>query len=226
MKISKTVVVVFFMFVSFGNAQNKLSGKVMDNKSKPVANARIYLDSIYSNVITNSKGDFEVLLPEKVAVINVYSHKYGLLSSKFNNENVMNFMFLESQKSIKDRAKNEDNISIGYSEVDKQYKVSTTQDLDAQNDKNSSIYITIYDLIRGRLAGVIVTRDNKISIRGVSSLRNIVDPLFVVDGIIVSSIDYISPNNVKSVSVLKDAAASIYGSQASAGVIIIKTKQF
>ncbi|MFV8372499.1 TonB-dependent receptor plug domain-containing protein [Flavobacterium sp. LB2P74] len=198
----------------------------MDNKSKPVANARIYLDSIYSNVITNSKGDFEVLLPEKVAVINVYSHKYGLLSSKFNNENVMNFMFLESQKSIKDRAKNEDNISIGYSEGDKQYKVSTTQNLDAENDKNSSIYITIYDLIRGRLAGVIVSRDNKISVRGVSSLRNIVDPLFVVDGIIVSSIDYISPNNVKSVSVLKDAAASIYGSQASAGVIIIKTKQF
>lgn len=44
----------------------------------------------------------------------------------------MNFMFLESQKSIKDRAKNGDNISIGYSDVDKQYKVNTAQSLDAQ----------------------------------------------------------------------------------------------
>jgi TonB-dependent SusC/RagA subfamily outer membrane receptor len=58
----------------------------------------------------------------------------------------------------------------------------------------------------------------------VSSIRNISDPLFVVDGVIVSSIDYISPNNVKSVSVLKDAAASIYGAQGSSGVIVIKTK--
>ncbi|MDI6034030.1 TonB-dependent receptor plug domain-containing protein [Flavobacterium sp. LB2P84] len=224
MKISRTLVVIFFVFVGFGHAQNKLTGKVMDNKSKPVANARIYLDSIYSNVSTNSKGDFEVLLPEKVAAINVYSYKFGLLSSKFNNENVMNFMFLESQKSIKDRAKNGDKISIGYSEVDKQYKVNTAQSLDAQNDKNSSIYNTIYDLIRGRLAGVTVTRDNRITIRGVSSIRNIGDPLFVVDGVIVSSIDYISPNNVKSVSVLKDAAASIYGAQGASGVILINTK--
>ncbi|MFV8270395.1 TonB-dependent receptor plug domain-containing protein [Flavobacterium sp. GT2N3] len=224
MKISKTWVVLFFVFVSFGYAQNKLTGKVVDYKNKPVVNARIYLDSIYSNVSTNRNGNFEVLLPKKVAVINVYSHKYGLLSSKFNNENVMTFMFLESQKSIKNRVKNGDNINVGYSEVDKQYKVYTTQSLDAQNDKNASIYNTIYDLIRGRLAGVTVTRDNKISIRGVSSLRNIGEPLFVVDGVIVSSIDYIFPNNVKSVSVLKDAAASIYGAQGGNGVILIKTK--
>ncbi|MFV8367586.1 TonB-dependent receptor plug domain-containing protein [Flavobacterium sp. XS1P27] len=224
MKISRTLVVVFFLFVGFGYAQNKLTGKVMDYKNKPVANARIYLDSIYSNVTTNSKGDFEVLLPEKVAVINVYSYKFGLLSSKFNNENVMNFMFLESQKSIRNRAKNGDDISIGYSEVDQKYKVNASQKLDAQNDKSSIIYNTIYDLIRGRLAGVTVTRNNKITIRGVSSINNISEPLFVVDGVIVSSIDYIFPNNVKSISVLKDAAASIYGAQGSSGVILIKTK--
>jgi TonB-dependent SusC/RagA subfamily outer membrane receptor len=224
MKISITWVVLFFVFVSFGYAQNKLTGKVVNYKNKPVVNARIYLDSIYSNVTTNSNGNFEILVPKKVAVINVFSHKYGLLSSKFNDENVMTFMFLESQKSIKNRVKYGDNINVGYSEVDKQYKVYTTQSLDAENDKNSSIYNSIYDLIRGRLAGVTVTRDNKISIRGVSSLRNIGDPLFVVDGVIVSSIDYISPNNVKSVSILKDAAAAIYGARGANGVILIKTK--
>ena len=224
MKIPITWVVLFFVFVSFGYAQNKLTGKVVNYKNKPVVNARIYLDSIYSNVTTNSNGNFEILVPKKVAVINVFSHKYGLLSSKFNDENVMTFMFLESQKSIKNRVKYGDNINVGYSEVDKQYKVYTTQSLDAENDKNASIYNSIYDLIRGRLAGVTVTRDNKISIRGVSSLRNIGDPLFVVDGVIVSSIDYISPNNVKSVSILKDAAAAIYGARGANGVILIKTK--
>jgi TonB-dependent SusC/RagA subfamily outer membrane receptor len=103
--------------------------------------------------------------------------------------------------------------------------VNTKQNINSSKDKNAAIYNTIYDMIRGRLAGVTVSRDNKISIRGVSSIRNISEPLFVVDGMIVSSIDYIVPNNVKEISVLKDGAAAIYGSQASAGVIIIKTKQ-
>jgi TonB-dependent SusC/RagA subfamily outer membrane receptor len=212
------------LFVGFGYAQNKLTGKVMNSNNKPVANAKIYLDSIYSNVETNRNGDFEVQLPEKVNVINVYSHEYGLLSSKYSNESIMNFMFLESEKSIKERTKKGDKISIGYSEVDKKYKVNNSEGISLPNDKNAITYNTIYDMIRGRLSGVTVSRDNRITIRGVSSIRNISEPLFVVDGMIVSNIDYISPNNVKNISVLKGADASIYGSQASAGVIVIKTK--
>jgi TonB-dependent SusC/RagA subfamily outer membrane receptor len=197
----------------------------MDDKNKPVANAKIFLDSIDSNVETDKNGNFEVQVPEKVVMINIYSYTYGLLSAKFNNDNVMNFMYLESEKSGKQRLKKGSEVNIGYSETDQKYQVNTKQNINSSKDKNAAIYNTIYDMIRGRLAGVTVSRDNKISIRGVSSIRNISEPLFVVDGMIVSSIDYIVPNNVKEISVLKDGAAAIYGSQASAGVIIIKTKQ-
>jgi TonB-dependent SusC/RagA subfamily outer membrane receptor len=224
MKIYKTLLFVFLLVVGSGYGQNKLTGKVTNSKNKPVPNARIYLDSIYTNIETNKEGDFEVVLPEKVAMINVFSYEYGLLSSKFNNENIMNFMFLDSDKATKGRTKKGDKITIGYSETDKKYKVSNAQVLGVENDKNTSIYNTIYDLIRGRLAGVTVTRDNKITIRGVNSIRNTSEPLFVVDGMIVSSVDYISPNNVKNISVLKGAEASIYGAQGSSGVIVIKTK--
>lgn len=224
MKISKKLIFLLLLSVGFCYAQNKLTGKVMNSNNKPVANAKIYLDSIYSNIETNRNGNFEVQLPEKVDVINVYSHEYGLLSSKYSNESIMNFMFLESEKSIKERTKKGDKISIGYSEVDKKYKVNNSEGISVPNDKNAVVYNTIYDMIRGRLAGVTVSRDNRITIRGVSSIRNISEPLFVVDGMIVSGIDYIFPNNVKNISVLKGAEASIYGSQASAGVIVIKTK--
>lgn len=224
MKISKTLLFILLLFVGFGYAQNKLTGKVVNSKNKPVANAKIYLDSIYSNVATNRKGDFEVLLPEKVSMINVYATEYGLLSSKFNNEDIMNFMFLEPEKSIKERTKKGDKIRIGYSEENQKYQVISSESIGVENDKNTVIYNTIYDLIRSRLAGVTVSRDNRITIRGVSSIRNISDPLFVVDGMIVSSIDYISPNNVKSISVLKGSDAAIYGAQGSSGVIIITTK--
>jgi TonB-dependent SusC/RagA subfamily outer membrane receptor len=134
-------------------------------------------------------------------------------------------MYLDPEKKVKDRPKKGSEVTIGYSEADQKYQVNTKQNINSAKDKNTAIYNTIYDMIRGRLAGVTVSRDNKISIRGVSSIRNISEPLFVVDGMIVSSIDYVEPNDVKEISVLKDGAASIYGSQASAGVIIIKTKQ-
>lgn len=224
MKISKILLFLLLLSVGFSYGQNKLIGKVTNSKNKPVVNAKVFLDSIYTNVETNKNGDFEVLLPEKLTMVNVYSHDYGLLSSKFNNENIMNFMFLDSDKSINERTKKGDKISIGYSEVDKKYKVNNSEGSNVPNDKNTAVYNTIYHMIRGRLSGVTVSRDNRITIRGVSSIRNISEPLFVVDGMIVSGIDYISPNNVKNISVLKGAEASIYGSQASAGVIIIKTK--
>ena len=79
-------------------------------------------------------------------------------------------------------------------------------------------------MIRGKLAGVSVSSDNKITIRGVSSLNYTTEPLFVVDGIIVSSIDYIFPNNVKKISVLKGAEATIYGARGTSGVLVITTK--
>lgn len=224
MKITKLLLFAMLLFVGFGYGQKKLTGKVTNYKNKPVAGVKIYLDTVYSNVATNKEGEFEVQLPENVGAINVYSYEYGLLSSKFNNEDKMNFMFLEPEKEAKARLKKGDKVSIGYSEVDQKFLVNTTQSITETTDKNAAIYTNIYDMIRGRLAGVSVSRDRKITIRGVSSIRNISEPLFVVDGMIVSSIDHILPNNVKSINVLKGGDAAIYGSQASAGVLVIKTK--
>lgn len=225
MKISKTLLIVVMLLGSFCYSQNKLTGKVTNSLNESIANAKIYLDSTYINVQTNKKGEFEVLIPEKTEMINVYSDKYGLLSSKFNNENVMNFMFLDPQKSKKEQTNKGDKVVIGYSEVDKKYQVKNVESVNLEKDKTVIVFNTIYDLIRSRLSGVTVSKNNIIAIRGVNSINNISEPLFVVDGLIVSTIDYISPMNVKSVSVLKDGAAAIYGSRASNGVILITTKK-
>lgn len=225
MKTSKIILILVFTISCFGFSQNKLTGKVTNSLNVPIANAKIYLDSTYVNVQTNNKGEFEVLIPEKTEMINVYSDKYGLLTSKFNKENIMNFMFLDPQKSKKEQTKKGDKVMIGYSEVDKKYQVKNVESVNLQKDKNAIVFNTIYDLIRSRLSGVTVSKNNIIAIRGVNSINNISEPLFVVDGFIVSSIDYIAPMNVKSVSVLKDGAAAIYGSRASSGVILITTKK-
>ncbi|TRX39682.1 TonB-dependent receptor plug domain-containing protein [Flavobacterium restrictum] len=224
MKTTSIFASLLLLVFSFGYAQTKLTGKVVTAGNEPVAKAKVYLDSTYTKVTTNKKGDFEIMVPDNVTVINIYSEKQGLLSGKYNKEAVMNFMFLETKDGVPAKNKNGE-VALRYSAEKKQYEVNTANKLSTNGDNNAVVYRDIYELLRGRLPGVSVSRDNKITIRGVSSIRNISEPLFVVDGMISSSIDYIVPANVKTVSVLKDGDASIYGSQASSGVILITTKK-
>ena len=64
----------------------------------------------------------------------------------------------------------------------------------------------------------------KFTIRGINSINSSTDPLLIVDGCTVDDIDYLNPKDIKSVEVLKDASASIYGSRGACGVILITTK--
>jgi TonB-dependent SusC/RagA subfamily outer membrane receptor len=81
-------------------------------------------------------------------------------------------------------------------------------------------YNTIYEMIRGEVPGVEVN-GTSIIIRSATSISSGTDPLFVVDGVPVTTIDNILPLMVKSIEVLKGSAASIYGSRGSNGVILI-----
>jgi TonB-dependent SusC/RagA subfamily outer membrane receptor len=93
------------------------------------------------------------------------------------------------------------------------------------NIRNSAVpvYQDIYDMIRGRVAGVEVS-GKSIKIRGTNSLNISTEPLFVVDGVIVKEIEDIDPETVKSIEVLKGPDASVYGTKGSNGVIVITRK--
>jgi len=113
----------------------------------------------------------------------------------------------------------DEKINIGYGTINKKDLSSGSNQIDATEDRFSS-YTNIYDMIRGEIPGVQVN-GNKIVIRGISSINASSDPLFVVDGIIVSSIDNINPQQVKTINVLKGSDAAIYGSRGGNGVILI-----
>jgi TonB-dependent SusC/RagA subfamily outer membrane receptor len=219
MKFYQTLFILLLFLINV-NAQKKLTGKVLDYKDRPVVNAKIFLDSVYSNVETNSEGYFEVLLPEQLINISVNSAENGVLTSKYNEEDTMNFMFLKNNKFKKSKKKNQEHSVYLHKKPENDAKK-----LDVENDINAPIYRNIYELIRGRLPGVFVSNENKIVIRGVNSLNYNAEPLFVVDGLNVSSIDYIMPINVKKISVLKGADAAVYGLLGSNGVIKITTKE-
>lgn len=91
-------------------------------------------------------------------------------------------------------------------------------------DSAVPVYQDIYDMIRGRVAGVEVS-GRSIRIRGTNSLNVSTEPLFVVDGVIVREIDDIAPETVRSIEVLKGPDASAYGVRGSNGVIVITRKK-
>ncbi|MCW5519423.1 TonB-dependent receptor plug domain-containing protein [Aureitalea sp. L0-47] len=216
--------VVIFLFTS-GYAQTKVTGTVSNNKNKPLSGAMIYLDSINSNVTTDKKGRYSVMLMGDVKTIHVYSPKYGLLSHDYNEEEKIDFVYIDGRLPANERLDTKDRVAIGYNEENEKYMAMKVEQVDAEERIDATRFLSIYDLIRDRVSGVRVSSDNKITIRGVNSLISSQDPLFVVDGNIVSSIDYILPVDVDKISVLKGTETSMYGTRGANGVIVIKTKK-
>jgi len=121
-----------------------------------------------------------------------------------------------------------DKINVGYGSVDKDELTYSVSQLDVE-DKEIASYSNIWDYMRNRVPGVIIGDAAPgsiptIEIRGQNSINSSNQPLIMVDGIEVYDVSDISPSDIASVSVLKDASASIYGSRGGNGVILITTK--
>lgn len=120
------------------------------------------------------------------------------------------------------RQPQDETVDIGYGTQEKGKLTNSVSSLKADRNKPQT-FNTIYDYIRGRVAGVTVSPDNKITIRGTNSINSSVDPLFIVDGVEVPDISTINPSDVKSIDVIKDGSSAIYGMRGANGVIIITT---
>lgn len=120
------------------------------------------------------------------------------------------------------RQKSGEKVYIGYQEIDKDDNTGSVSRLKV---KRGTSYSNIYDYIQGRVPGVQVT-NGQIIIRGLNSIIGDCAPLILVDGIEMSDISSISPDDVDTIDVLKDASTTaIYGSRGGNGVIVITTKK-
>ena len=116
----------------------------------------------------------------------------------------------------------DEEINIGYGKVKRSNSTASTSHLDIPQ---GSGYTSIYEYIQGRVAGVEV-RGTEIRVRGERSIIADNSPLFVVDGMVVPDIGYISPDEVSRIDVLKDASSTaIYGARGANGVILITTRK-
>jgi TonB-dependent SusC/RagA subfamily outer membrane receptor len=202
-----------------------ITGFVTDAKQNPVAGAMIIIDKKNTNTFTNSKGFYKVKIRPEARLITAFSINNGVDEVLIEGRTTINFTLERTSSSRNNEQANVENdktVNIGYGSIDPANLTTPVSSLDASDNKYAS-YPDIYEMLRGVVPGVEV-RGKSIRIQGASSFMLSTEPLFVVDGIIVTSIDIISPSQVKSINVLKGASASIYGSRGANGVILIQLK--
>lgn len=139
-----------------------------------------------------------------------------------------------SENTRSKNAESDGQVDVGYgtqSEADVSGSVVT---LDADSLQRSRPAATVAEMLRGRVSGVRVTQEGnglKIRIRGRTSIYGSSDPLYVLDDVPIQTgpggvISFLNPNDIESITVLKDAASTaIYGARGANGVILIKTKR-
>ncbi len=201
---------VFFVFVILGlGAQNKfktiIKGNVMDSIGRPVINASIFADDITTKIKTDSKGEFKLKLKSKPTKLTFLSSSYGLKEVSYKGEKEIQVIYVRDSLNIKLA------LNSPIKKRARRYK----------KDEVSIVFNTIYDYLRARVSGVQVRGDNKVIVRGIGTFNSSTDPLFIVNGAPVINIIDINPNQIESVTVLKDSKAADYGFRGANGVIII-----
>ena len=197
----------------------KISGIVTDLSGNPVADAVILVDGEKTGNLTDRKGFYKIKVRQDNKKIGILTSSNTITEEAIDGRNNISFNLKESIPYVNKGSANDEKVNVGYGVMKKSEVVGSVGRIDGKRSRYAG-YNTIYEMIRGEVPGVQVT-GTSIMIRSATSIAAGTEPMFVVDGVPVTTIDNISPQLVKSIDVLKGSAAAIYGSRGSNGVIII-----
>jgi len=200
-----------------------ISGRVTDSNNYPFQNAIIMIDGKNTKCLTDNEGFYKISVKASSTNIGIFTVPTGVIEEPIENRTRINFT-LEDNVGRKAEAipESDDLVNIGYSSVRNEDMIDPIHRIDGSDTKFIS-YTNIYEMIKSEVPGVLVS-GNSITIRGPNSILSSNEPMFVVDGMMVESIDGIPPGQVKSIEVLKGPSAAIYGSRGANGVILIQLK--
>ena len=208
------------LLTSFSSAQERtIQGVVTTFDSIPLIDAEVQNRASKQAVMTDSLGRFLIRADEgdklKIKARGFYNEKAKI--EEKTKYMAVNLKMKPGEKNIE--------YAIGYSKVSDREKLNALAQIN-KDDVDFSQYDNIYDLIRGRFAGVQIM-NGEIIIRGINSINSSSAALIVVDGVPVdgSTLNSIPPVQVQSINVIKDGSAAIYGSRGANGVVIIETRR-
>lgn len=220
----RTMMLAALLFVGLAAEARVITGTVKDQTGETIISASVVVKGTTIGTVTDFDGNYSLEVPDDAKVL-IFSY-VGMKSQELNiTGNVMNVVLSENSEVL------EEVVVTGYGTTKKRDVVTSVASVSADQIKDIPV-TSAAEALQGKLSGVTVTTtegspdaDVKIRVRGGTSLTQSNDPLYIVDGMPVSSIADIAPSDIQSMDVLKDAAATaIYGAQGANGVIIITTK--
>ncbi len=211
------------LFANSVQQSNVIKGTVFDTEGNPVVGANVIVKGTTTGTITDMDGIFSLEVPKGSTLVVSYIG-FTDYAIKVENQKSLAITLKEDIEAL------DELVVVGYGTMKKKDltgAVASVKGADLANRKTTQLSTAL----QGATSGVMVTRDNNapgatasIKVRGITTISDS-SPLVIVDGV-PGDINQVNPEDVESMSVLKDAAsASIYGSRAAAGVIVITTKR-
>jgi TonB-dependent starch-binding outer membrane protein SusC len=226
-KLRRITLFLFSMVLSSGillAQERTVTGKVTAEGEGPVPGVNVTVQGTVIGAMTSVDGSYSLKVPGPTSVLVFSSVGYVTQSVTVGSQAVIDVLLVSDVRALQEvivtgytqQRKRDLTGSVGVVETDKLKAVPTGN---------------VTNQLQGRTSGITVVGNGqpgstaKLRIRGFGSFENN-DPLYIVDGVPTQDIDYLNPNDVEGISVLKDAgAASVYGSRASNGVVVITTKK-
>lgn len=217
---------VFYASTAFSQATT-VKGKVVDDQNNPLFGVTILLKGSKSGTSSDANGNFSLSLPNPNGTLVISFVGFTNQEVPVNKRNSIDIKLLPDATALGEA------IVIGYGSQAKKVVTGAVQTINLKDTRDIPVS-QIGQKLQGRLAGVQINQTTgkpgqgmSIRIRGQLSVSAGSDPLYVVDGApITGSVGAINPDEIETISILKDAAStSLYGSRAANGVVLITTKK-
>ena len=236
----KQLVLYIFCLITTlsASAQDVLKGRVLDERTEePIIGAAILIKGTRNAAVTDINGQFSITLAGKspYTLVVTYTGYNQQDLEVYDASSAVDIYIRENSRLLNEV------VVVGYGVAKSRDVISSISSISKEKLEGVTGH-SIDNLLEGKAAGVMISTAGSqvgsapvINIRGVASITSSVTPLYVVDGVpintsdIASNTDYnpvadINPADIKSIDILKDAAASaMYGSRAAAGVVLITT---
>ena len=203
-----------------------VKGQVVDEKGEPIIGANVIVEGTTNGMITDLDGNFSLQCPVGSTLKTSYIGYLARTVKVTGNMNALKITLKEDTETL------DEVVVVGYGTMKKSDLTGSVASVNAEEMMKRNP-VNLGQGLQGAAAGVSVIRSSgdpeggfSIRIRGVATVNGSADPLYVVDGVQVgTSIDFLNPNDVESIEILKDASATaIYGTRGANGVIMITTK--
>jgi len=227
-KLTKGALFLVFCLFSFSVfAQNRtVRGTVKDASGEPLIGVTVQIQGTSSGTVTDMDGRFELENVPANAVLDFSYVGMQPQSVAVNGRSTIDITMREDVAAL------DEVVVVGYGTQLRREVTGSIANV-SEKDFNKGITQTAADLLQGKVAGLVITSGSgditsgqTIRLRGTSSLTGSSAPFVVIDGVPGMDLNSVAPQDIESISVLKDASATaIYGSRSASGVILVTTKK-